>query len=203
MKRLEGENLVVAVFGTVFLLSLIMIFSQGSSITGHVTVSNTTSNVTIQVYFAIDMSTNLSNGIEFGTISTLPVTSQNATDNHNGVNTTVGSPANSSTSMWMNVSTDSNADVDFCILATTLNTSSGDYIGLGNETYYNSSQTNHSLPAIGSETSITSSYVKAGPDVVAGNEVYYRFWLDVPAATPTGTYNNTVSFKGISAGGSC
>ncbi len=197
MKR---DNLIVAVFGAVFLFSLIMLFSQGIKTTGYATQASTTSNVTITTYFSIAMSENLSDGIQFGNVSSLPATNVNATHNYDGVETVSPSPG---TSMWMNVSSDSNTNVDFCINADALNTSGGDEIGLGNETFSNSTDTNSTLPALGDEASITLSYADAGYNITIGGNNYYRFWLDVPAGTPAGTYNNTVSFKGITTGGSC
>jgi len=200
IQKVKRESVYVAVFGALFVFSLIMILSQSSQITGHATETSTFSNVTISVYFAIDMSTNLTEGIQFGDVTALPSTNVNATHNYDGANTTVPSPG---TSMWMNVSSDSNSAVDFCLKADALNTSTSDVIGLGNESYANNTDTSSSLPALGSEIGLTTSFVSAGTNVAAGNNNYYRFWLDVPAGTASGTYNNTVSFKGVATGGSC
>ena len=194
------------VFGVLFLVSIVLLINQSTKFTGFATTATTSSNVTISSYFAIDMSVNLSNGIQFGSITTLPATSQNATHNYDGANTTAQGATltgTNGTSMWMNVSTDSNTAVDFCIMADALNTSADDVIGLGNETYHNNTFTNSSQPAIGSEVSLTTGYVKAGYNVSVGGNNYYRFWLDVPAATVSGTYNNTVFFKGVAISGSC
>lgn len=196
--------MIVAIFGILFLFSVIMIMSQGMRTTGYATSATTTSNVTIQKYFAIEMSVNLTTGIEFGSISTLPATNQNATHNFDGANSTIDTTGtDNGTSMWMNVSTDSNTAVDFCIKADALNTSAGDEIGLGNESYANHTQTNVTYPGVASEVSITTSYVKSGYNITAGSNNYYRFWLDVPAGTPSGTYNNTVSFEGKEIGAAC
>jgi len=201
-KRVTRDNLLVLVFGLVFLFSIIMVFNQGIRTTGFATTSTTTSNVTIHTYFAIDMSANLSDGIAFGNITSLPAVDQNATHNYDGVAATFETAPG--TSMWMNVSDDSNSPVDFCIMADELNTSSGDVIVLANETYhFNETGTNLTQPTNGSEISLTDSYVKAGTAVAVGGENYYRFWLDVPAAIASGTYNNTVYFKGVTTGGSC
>jgi hypothetical protein len=204
MKR---DNLIVAVCGVIFLFSLIMLFGhgdQGIKTTGYVTEIGTTSNVTITTYFSISMSGNLSQGIQFGNVSALPATNVNGTVNYNGTNTTVDTEGyNKGTAYWLNVSSDSNTAIDFCIIADALNTSTGDEIGLGNETYFNSTSTNSTNPARASEVSITTSYVKSGTNIAIGTPDYYRFWLDVPAGTPAGTYNNTVSFKGVTTGGAC
>jgi len=207
-KRSESfkDNLVVLVFGALFLLSVFLLVGSSIRTTGYATTSTTTSNVTISTYFAIDMSTNLSQGIQFGTISSLPATNQNATHNYDGVNTTdqgFYTNATNGTSMWMNVSVDSNSAVDFCIYGHTLNTSTADEILVGNETYYNDTDTNVTIPDVGSEVALTGSYVKSGSNIAAGSANYYRFWLDVPAATATGVYNNTVFFEGVATGGAC
>jgi len=199
MKK-RSENIVVAIFGLLFLFAIIMIFNQGIRTTGYATTATTSSNVTISTYFAIDMSINLSDGIQFGSISTLPATDQNATHNHDGENTTGDGTG---TSMWMNVSSDSNSAVDFCIKADALNTSTGDEIGLGNESYHNSTGTYTADPSVIQEVSLTTDYVSSGANIPVGSNNYYRFWLDVPAATATGTYNNTVSFKGVQTTTAC
>ena len=201
MKKTRLENALVLIFVSLFLFSIIMIMNQKIKTTGYATETSTTSNVTISTYFAIELSANLSNGIEFGTVSTLPATNQNATDNHNGANTTQNGTG---ASMWVNVSTDSNSALDFCVKAdAALQTSGGASIGVGNESYHNSTQTNVSLPDYNNEVAYTTSYVKAGFNTSIGGRNFYRFWLDVPAATTAGNYNNTVSFKGVATGGSC
>lgn len=197
---MERGDFVVVFFGILFLVSLIMILGNNFRTTGYATETTTTSNVTISVYFAVEMSANLSNGIEFGNITTLPATNQNSTDNYNGVNTT---PNGTGTSTWMNVSTDSNTAVDFCIKADAALTSGANTIGVGNETYHNDTVTNTTRPNINNEVALTTSYVKAGPNTGVGNRTFYRFWLDVPAGTASGTYNNTLSFKGVGTGGTC
>jgi hypothetical protein len=184
----KRDNILILVFGALFLLSVIMIFNQGAKTTGYATAS-TESNVTITSYFAIAMSENLSNGIEFGSIATLPSANVNASDNNNS--------GSGGSTMWMNVSADSNTAVDFCIKADSLNTSANDIIGLANETYDNATLTNITRPELNREAGLTTSYVKAGAAIAAGGTNYYRFWLDVPAATVAGVYNNTVTFEGV------
>ena len=186
------EDVLIGVFGLIFIFSLIMFVSQSAKMTGYATSATTISNVTITTYFSIAMCTNLSGGIMFGSVASLPATDQNASHNYDGVNTTPPSPG---TSMCMNVSTDSNTAVNFCVNGSAALTSSGgDTIGLGNETYANNTVTNSTLPALGSQVALTTSYVASGYNITQGNSNYYRFWLDIPAATPAGTYNNTVAF---------
>jgi len=201
MKR---DNLVVAIFGTIFVVSVALLIGGGFRTTGYVTEDSTISNVSIDVYFSFAMSDNLTEGIQFGSVSALPATDVNGSHNYDGANTTVDETGeNNGTSYYLNVSEDSNTAVDFCLKADALNTSGGDEIGLDNETYNYYGQTNFTHPNITVQTGFTINYVKASMAVPAGNLSYYRFWLDVPAATPTGVYNNTVSFKAVSAGGGC
>ena len=82
-------------------------------------------------------------------------------------------------------------------------TSGANTIGIGNETYANYTATNVTLPALGSEVALTTSYIKTGPNIAAGSRDFYRFWLDVPAGTASGTYNNTLTFKGVATSGAC
>ncbi|MEK6945179.1 MAG: hypothetical protein AABW63_00090 [Nanoarchaeota archaeon] len=203
---MRGENIILAAFGLLFLFAVMMLFVTQSKITGYATTAQTTSNVTISVYFAIAMSENLTSGITFGNISSLPFTNANSSHNYDGVNTTAQglyNNATNGTSTWLNVSTDSNTAVDFCVKGDAALTSGANTIGIGNETYANHTVTNVTLPALGSETALTLAYVKAGPAIAAGSSNYYRFWLDVPAGTASGTYNNTLSFEGVSTGGGC
>jgi hypothetical protein len=201
----KKTDLIVTIFGTLLLFSLIMIFTKGGMTTGYITQASTTSNVTISTYFAIAMCTNLSDGIRFGNITALPATDINATHNYDGVNTTLSSPINFASSMCMNVSTDSNSNVDFCVSASDdLKTmGGGDVINVANETYYNDTITNISNPQLASQVALTTTATRAGSNIDQGNYNYYKFWLDIPASQASGTYNNTITFKGVTVGGSC
>ncbi|MBU2612141.1 MAG: hypothetical protein KKB62_00280 [Nanoarchaeota archaeon] len=196
-KRIQGKFEMLLVF--VFVLSLFLFFFNTFSFTGYITEGNTTSNVTISKYLAITFGANLSEGIYFGDVVVLPATDVNATHNYDGALT--------GTTYTIDVSTDSNTAVDFCIKANQgLTTAGADVIGLGNETYSAYNATNFSLPPLAAQTSMTTGYVKvqtAGNNIGPGNSSYWRFWLDIPAAQPSGDYNNTVSFGGVTTGLSC
>lgn len=202
---IKKEDITLSLIVGLLLFSLMGIFFQniiffGGKITGYATTGTTISNVSISKFLSITLSTNLSDGILFGTVTALPATNVNASHNYDA-----GTGVNGST-MFVNVSTDSNTNVDFCVRGdANLYDSSGDNtLGLGNESYANSTiSTNITYPALGQEVSSTLSYVKAGENTAPGNVTYYRFWLDVPAATPSGTYNNTVTFKGVETTISC
>jgi hypothetical protein len=189
---LKKESVILAAFSAIFLLSIIMLLSQQITITGKATTQSTISNVTISKYLAIDLSTNLSAGITFGNVTSLPATDINASHNYDA-----GAGVNGTT-MFVNISDDSNVAVDICINANTdlTDSVSGEIIAIGNESYSNSTSTNATLPPTGGETSLTTSYVWAGNES-QGNQVYFRFWLDIPAGATSGDYNNTIGFKGV------
>jgi len=193
----KKEKIYRMVLVLIIIVALAMIFfSNVSAFTGYATESTTTSNVTIQKYLSLALCSNLSSGISFGNVATLPAINLNATHNYDGLNT--------GTSYCVNVSNDGNTPVDVCLKADgAMNNSGGDVIGLANETYANASLTNITLPTLGNDLSFTINYVKAGENIPAGNSSYYRFWLDIPAAQPSGDYNNTVYFKGVTTTLSC
>lgn len=177
-------------------------------LTGYLTEGSTWSNVTIESYLAIQMSGNLSAGIDFGTVWTLPTLDQNATKNWCAVNGTCANLSSvnyNQTQYFINVSTDSNTAVTFCLYANEgLKTSGGDVIGLGNETFAdNVTITNITSPSMVNNLAMTTSYAQAGLNIPRGNSSYWRFWLDIPAAQASGSYNNTVYFKGITFGNTC
>lgn len=173
-----------------------MIFAPKLEITGYATEGSAVSNVTITSYLSIEMSTNLTEGILFGNVTELPATDINASHNYDGTS--------SGSTLYLEVSTDSNTNVDFCAMANDDLISSGlDIIGVGNQTYSNSTTTDAGTPDLANQSSLTKSYVKSGINVEQGGKLYYRFWLDIPAAQPAGTYNNTVYFKGVNTGVSC
>ena len=200
---MKKENMVVIVCSILFLLSLVLMLNSISKIlepkiSGYATTSTTVSNVTISKFLSIDMSTNLTEGILFGNISALPAVNANATHNYDSVQ-------GNSSSMIINVSTDSNTNVDFCVKANAnlIDSSGGNTLGIGNESYHNATLTNTTLPTLGAEVKFTTSYVKAGENVNEGDGIFYRFWLDIPAGQAAGTYNNTIDFKGIETATSC
>jgi len=184
-------------FLTLLILSgfILLVFQNVNAFTSSATQDMTFSNVSVSKYFSIAFSSALSEGISFGTVSFLPSISINATQNYN--NTDNG------TFYFVNVSTDSNTIVDLCTKTSgSMENSGGDVILLANETYSNSTINSASLPST-LETSLTTSYFKSGQNISIGGSNYYRFWLDIPAGQPSGTYNNTISFKGVEWGFDC
>ncbi len=176
--------------------------SYSTSITGAATSRSTTSSAVIQKYFSINVSGNLSAGIDFGAIESLPAVNHNATLNWNDTVTAEGD--DNETLYWLTVESDSNTPVDFCITATEFNTSGGAVIGIGNYTFSDAQWNNMTYPGPIDELSMSdSAYVAGETGITVGSSDYFRFWLDVPATTESGTYNNTVTFLGRPTGTPC
>jgi hypothetical protein len=193
----------------IFLFILLAVSAAGllanysASITGALTSATTTSSAVIQKYFSINISANLSDGIDFGSIESLPAVNHNASLNWNDTNYPTENDGNE-TLYYMTVETDSNTPVDLCIRATELNTSGGLEIGIGNYTFADNQTNNITWPgAVDQYTMSTTAYVAADTNVPVGDSSYFRFWLDVPATTASGTYNNTVTFLGRPTGVAC
>ena len=198
IKDLFRDKTDLFLVGIIVICFLFLVVNSLFSFTGSATSGSTPSNVSVSKYLAISLGANLSEGIQFGTVAFLPVTDLNASHNNDSNDYTGG------TTYTIDVSTDSNTEVDFCILANAgLTSSDTDVIGLANETYSAYNLTNVTHPDLSLETSLTQSYVKAVSEIAAGNSSYWRFWLDIPAAQPSGDYNNTVSFEGVTTGLSC
>jgi len=198
MERFFQDTKNVLLLAIILMCAFLLIIGEFMFITGNATSGSTPSNVSISKYFAISFGSSLFGGIQFGTVSFLPATNINATHNNDSNTYSEG------TTYTIDVSSDSNSEVDFCIRADGgLTSLAADVIGLGNETYEAYNITNSTHPDLALETSMTTSYVKAFTGIVVGNSSYWRFWLDIPASQPSGTYNNTVSFEGVVTGNSC
>ncbi len=194
---MKEASLYIFIFLFAFSVVMIVVEQSRTAVTGFASEGSTTSKVTIKKFLAISMSQNLADGIVFEEVSTLPASNKNADHNSDG--------AGSGTTSYITLSTDSNTDVDFCIKASDdlYDSVGGNRIALNQESYANSLTTDIDNPALASEVSLTAGYVKAGEGITRGNSNYYRFWLDVPAATEPGSYENIVYFKGVETGGSC
>jgi len=202
----QEEGIFIPLLSVILVLLLIGLFNNlnflsgvdTSSITGEATIADVTTSAVIANYFAINASINMTtDGIKFD-IESLPATNSNATANYDYDN-------NSITQFYLTVEDDSNVNVDFCIKANAHLTSGGNTISIGNYTYSNSSMTNLTLPApaSGDTELIISEYNKTEIGVGQGNSTYYRFYLDVPASQPAGTYSNTINFKGVQTTNAC
>ena len=193
----KGLILIVSVAILIGILLFAGTEESRKGLTGAATTQTTSSDATIQAYFAIALSNNLSAGISFGSIAALPAVDINASVNYNG-------SFNNNTGYSVDVSSDSNVNVDLCLKADKIfNTSGDDYIGLGNWTYSQNTTNNFTIPALNVAVQIRLNYSNGTTGVSPSNSNYYRFWLDVPGAQAAGIYNNTVTFKGLQTGGAC
>lgn len=179
----------------VIIFSLIMIGFEEISMSGRATLE-TSSNVSIVSYLAIDFSDDLASGIIFEDVLFLPANNINAKGNYNG--------SMNSTNYFVQVSPDGNTPIDLCIRANSgMRTSGGDEIPLSGETYSSSFENNLTNPSIFDETSLALNYSVLSSAVPSGNRSFMRFWLDVPSNQPAGQYNNSIFFKGIASGVGC
>jgi len=188
------DNIVLVFLFGVLLVTLIGLFASIKvAKTGHAGDMRTTpSQVKIKAFVAIAMSDNLSQGIDFGEVETLPVF-LNGTANYNGTD---------QSGYYISVSKDSNKRADFCLNASRLDTDTGEEIGLGNYTWSNSSVTDITSPSLNNRVAFTETPVKGAFDVDKGTDQYFRFWLNITDAQP-GLYNNSVSFIAVPTGTSC
>jgi len=164
---------------------------------------STSSNATVNNYVAIALSTNLSTGIEFGSLD--PDTgNNNATGNYDAGPEGDGGTHVRNSSYYIVVSTDSNSNVDFCIKdETALNTSGDDWLLNGNYTW-NDNSTSNTTEDNSTDHHFTLDYVPTNVTAVTpGSQNFFKFYLDIPASQPAGVYNNTVYIKGIVTGASC
>ncbi|UCD07696.1 MAG: hypothetical protein JSW41_01865 [Candidatus Aenigmatarchaeota archaeon] len=204
---MERLNLALSVLVLILAIAAIGLYSSlytlQTSIIGLATEQSTVSEAVIAKYLAISKSGNLSDGIDFGNITSLPATDTNATMNFNSTE----QPMNwaNETLYWIELSYDSNTNVDFCIRSTTFNTTGGDEIALGNYTWNDSLINNYIKPNLTYSSPLydNNTYKKGLTNAAPGDNDTYRFWLDVPAYVNPGTYNSTVWFKGVPTGDPC
>ena len=202
---MNTENKILGLLAAIFvvlIIGTISTFMPQLQITGAQTYTQSTeSEAIIQYYISISSSGNLSDGISFGTITTLPATDVNATKNYNS---TINDSWYNETLYWIAVSSDSNTPVDLCLKGDAFNTSGGAYIDLTNYNWSDNVTNNVTWPSLSGSNNLTNeSYLKGSTNVAAGENNSYRFWLSVPAAQEAGTYNNTLYFKAVQTGQAC
>ena len=194
---MEREKIINLFLIFLIAVSAFLILFQNFSIQGLAVDTSTQSNVSIFKSIAISFSTNLSNGIIFPDVHFLP--SYNTSASHNFDSNLNG------TGYYISISPDSNTQVSLCLKASGgMNTTGGDVIGLGNETYATYPDiTNSSLPSINSKLPMNTTYYNYQSTISPGSTDYMRFWLDVPAGQASGSYSNLVYFKAVSIGNLC
>jgi hypothetical protein len=146
----------------------------------------TSSNVTVNVYVSISLTTDFSNGVEFSSLDP-------GTDN-TAATTCASHGCN------ISVSGDSNVAVDILMKANANLTRfppGGEMIGWWNYTW-NSTDGTEAWNQPGWELNITSydnrTAYKVGDSVAASGKRSWQAWLDIPSAQTAGTYNNTLYF---------
>ncbi len=181
-------------FMIMFMTALSTPFDSG--ITGYATSGVSEAEAVIQIYYAIDLSENLDNGITFD-LPELPLgtTNNNATDNYNG--------AESNTTMYVIFSEDSNVNIDMCTAASGPFSTGVSEISESNMKWSDDMTNNATLPDMSSASSYSTEFASGAGDLDPGTNAYYRFWLDVPPATPPGDYNNTIIFKAVQQNTGC
>jgi len=155
--------------------------------------ASTTTSATVAVYIAIQMSPTLQSGIVFSNLQ------QGTTDN-NADGNNYGSAG---TDYWINVSSDTNVNVDYCIKADGDLTSGSNTIPLSNYYFANNTTTDANIPSLSYKTAFTTTYQKMDTNLDNTQNEYLRFWLDVPSGQTPGTYTNTVYFQAIETGYDC
>jgi hypothetical protein len=188
-------NAMLVFLFTVLLVTLAgLFFSLTVSKTGRAGDMQTSpSKVKIKGYVAIARSDNLTDGIDFGEVESLPAF-LNGTANYNG---------SDQTEYYISVAQQSNKAADFCLNATPLDTDAGDYIGLGNYTLANSSSNDANNPSLNIRIPMPSTPTKVSYNIGKGDDSYYRFWLNISDQQAPGLYNNSVSFIAVPTGDSC
>src|SRR3989344_5386713 len=144
------------------------------------------SRVAIGSVIEIISSSDLAGGIDFGLV-TPPSSDIPAEENDN---------AGGGTSLYIQRTTNSNANIELCIKAdgSLTETSGIATIPLADETYSFASNSNPSGPA-GSTSLATSDAFASGTMSQSDSITYYRFWLDVNDPTQAaGSYENLITF---------
>lgn len=151
--------------------------------------TSTTSNVTVNSYVSIALTSALSNGVTFGSLDP------------NTDNTAATSCANAVCNI--SVSADTNIAVDMVLKANAALTRQGgaQTIPYANYTWNSTAGTGMPLNNGGYALSGTYDYTnKVGSNIAAGGKATWQSWLDIPSAQTSGVYNNTVSFCATTTG---
>ena len=159
-------------------------------------VETTKSNVTITKQVAISISGNLTAGVTFGSAN--PGASDiNATYNFNG---TTDPTWGNQTLYWITIDTTTNTNLDICTKSNANLTSGSYFIPDAGYTWASSITNNYTLPIYPPTTAYTSDFTYDTSNLVADDissgTYYMRFALDIPAGQQSGTYNNTLYFRG-------
>lgn len=165
--------------------------------------SSTVSNVTVAVSIGFAFSGNFSDGILFGSVDQ-NTNDNNATKNYVGNNSADCDSNADCTDYFVTMSTDNNANADTCIRDNGNLTSGSNEITNTGYTYNATSVFTNTTTTADDSIAITETSVITGTIALAADaNQTFRFWLDVPDNTASGTYNNTVEIKVLQTGVSC
>ena len=173
--------------------------SPAQQTTGAASAFTFQSKAQILALIAISPSSNFTNGgIDFEVVD-IGTTNNNATGNFD--------PSGLS-EYYLEVIPPTNVKVDFCITSNqnlTLDDSLGQiYIPYPLYSFSNSTVNSPSIPSYPPTDVIpindNSIYLKETTNVPQGGKNYYRFYLDVPANQPAGSYSNSVLLQVVRNG---
>jgi hypothetical protein len=146
---------------------------------------------------AIAASPDLAGGINIQNL-TPGSTGNNGSANYN--------PGDNNTTYWISASGTNSVNIDLCVnVSGNLTTGGGEFILLPGNYSFNDSASNLSVYATypGRDFNISPGKKANTTSVAPGAKAYFRFFLNVPANKPAGSYTNTVSFRALVAGTAC
>ncbi len=137
---------------------------------------------------AMDLSSRLGQMINWS-LSSLPAYNQSA-DGNNGTGIT---------EYWVNITSYGGTSDLYMKAESDLRTAGGDVLGIGNETYSNSTS-NSSVPdsiKIPLTTDFSNHLIASN---IGNATIYLKFFLNAPARQAAGNYNNSLSFRAVQNG---
>ncbi len=143
--------------------------------------SSTTASAVVVEYYAVSLATST---ISFGTLDA-------GDDDENAALNNLGSSA---PGYYLNLSTDSNTDVQTCLHGAGDFSGGSETMSLGNLKWDGNQTGSSSSPLLSAAQSMTTTKVRSSTTLAAGNKEYYRFWMDVPADTAVEDYSTTITF---------
>lgn len=148
---------------------------------------STTSNVTVNIYVSISLTTDFGDGLMFSTLDPSTEDNNATTCNDLGCNISVSGDTNVGVDIVMKANTNltRGAELDFISYYNyTWNTTDGTALQLKPGNYLNISEYDY-----------RTDY-KVGDSVAASGVRSWQAWLDIPVSQSAGTYNNTLYFCG-------
>lgn len=162
-----------------------LVLLQGVAQAADTDEKSTTSNVTVNVYVSISLTTDFNNGVTFGSLD--PGTTDNNATTCNGLGCNIS------------VSGDSNVNVDIVMKANDPLTRDGGPETIPASGYTWNTTDGTALQVMpGNELNATEydyrNAYKVGDSVSSSEVRSWQAWLDIPSAQTAGTYNNTLYF---------